>query len=55
MVARPSGGWGGQLDDCELIEVLNLTGTSWKDPLSEERARARNISSRSQTYLELPP
>ena len=32
-VARHSGGWGGRLDDCELIEVLDLTGTSSKNAL----------------------
>ncbi len=32
-VARPSGGWGGRLDDWDLIEVLDLTGTLSKDPL----------------------
>jgi len=32
-VTRPSGGWGGRLDNYDLIEVLDLTGTSSKDPL----------------------
>ena len=32
-VARPGGGCGGQLDDCDLIAVLDLTDTSSKDPL----------------------
>ncbi len=32
-VARPSGGWGRRLDDYDLIEVLDLTGTSSKDPV----------------------
>lgn len=38
-VARPSGGWGGRLDDCDLIEVLDLTGTSSKDPLDLSLSR----------------
>ena len=32
-VVRPGGGWGGRLDDCDLIEVLDLTDTSSKDAL----------------------
>ena len=31
-VAKPGGGWDGRLDDCDLIEVLDLTGMSPKDP-----------------------
>ncbi len=32
-VPRPNGGWGGPLDDYDLIEVLESTGSSSKDPL----------------------
>ncbi len=31
--SRPSGGWGGQLDDYNLIEILDLTDASSEDPL----------------------
>ena len=31
--SRPSGGWGGPLDNYDLIEILDLTGAFSKDPL----------------------
>lgn len=31
--SRPSGGWGGRLDNYDLIEILDLTGASSKDLL----------------------
>ncbi len=32
-VPRSNGGWGGPLNDYDLIEVLESTGSSTKDPL----------------------
>jgi len=42
-VPRSSGGWGGRLDDCDLIEVLDLTGTSSKDPLDLSYKQASDL------------
>lgn len=33
IVPRSNGGWGGSLNDYNLIEVLNSTSSSSKDPL----------------------
>ena len=33
-VPRSNGGWGGPLNDYDLIEVLNSTTSSSKDPLN---------------------
>ena len=33
MFPRSNGGWGGPLNDYDLIEVLDSTGSSSKDPL----------------------
>jgi len=54
-VARPSGGWGGRLDDCELIEVVKLTGTSSKDPLDLSYPTTSALQKDDDTFSNIPP